>query len=60
MMACENQEKQRGRWRPWVGPVLVSILVFGLLAGASAISTNLAVALGGVIVVGGIVALRLF
>lgn len=58
-MACKNQEKQGAKWKSWVGPILVSVLVFGLLAGASAIDSGLAFALGAAIVLGGIVALRL-
>lgn len=59
-MNCKTEQKQRGSWRAWVAPVLVSVVVFAVLGIAKAISLGLAIGLAVAIIFVGFVALRSF
>lgn len=59
-MSCEVEEKQRFKWRQWVAPVVVSSAVFAVLFAARMVSPALAVALAGLIAIGGLAVLWRF
>lgn len=57
-MNWKIKQKQKGNWRAWAAPVIVSTCVFAILGAANLISETLAGGLAVVIVVIGVIALR--
>mgnify|MGYP005872856901 CR=1 FL=1 len=57
-MSGKMEQKQQGKWRAWVAPVIVSVCVFSVLGAASLISAALAAGLAVAIVIVGTILLR--
>jgi hypothetical protein len=57
-MPKNAEETTKKWWSQWVGPVVVSVAVFGILFSASSVSTAFAVLCAAAIIITGIALLR--